>query len=101
MSTTNWCHITRILKGHIIQVVLFLFLLVLSASNNIHPSFAFSCSLFSFLFFYIVGYHVVAFAPMSSDRAMVEEVAKKVHMYVNKLLRSAQECEDEGVIRML
>ncbi|RVX03407.1 hypothetical protein CK203_019985 [Vitis vinifera] len=44
-----------------------------------------------------VGYHTLALAPVSSNRAMVEEVSKKLHMYVNKLLPSAQECEDEGV----
>uniref|UniRef100_F6GZU0 Protein kinase domain-containing protein n=1 Tax=Vitis vinifera TaxID=29760 RepID=F6GZU0_VITVI len=44
-----------------------------------------------------MGYHTLALAPVSSNRAMVEEVSKKVHMYVNKLLPSAQECEDEGV----
>lgn len=44
-----------------------------------------------------MGYHTLALASVSSNRAMVEEVSKKVHMYVNKLLPSAQECEDEGV----
>ncbi|XP_038724828.1 probable serine/threonine-protein kinase PBL18 isoform X2 [Tripterygium wilfordii] len=33
----------------------------------------------------------------SSNRAMEEDVSRKVEVYVNMLLKSAEECEDEGV----
>lgn len=36
----------------------------------------------------------------ATDRAIEEEVTKKVDQYVNMLLQSAEDCEDEGVIQL-
>lgn len=55
------------------------------------------------LFVFIVGYHAKACPYFfgTSNRAMEEEVSKKVDEYINKLLESAEICEDEGVIYTL
>ncbi|KAH7519712.1 hypothetical protein FEM48_Zijuj08G0066400 [Ziziphus jujuba var. spinosa] len=46
-----------------------------------------------------LGYHAKACPYFfgTSNRAMEEEVSKKVDEYINKLLESAEICEDEGV----
>lgn len=61
-------------------------------------------SLFAFFAFVgTVGFHSKPSPEFfgTSIRAVEEEVTKKVDVYVNMLLQSAEKCEDEGVIYSL